>query len=589
MNVDYQIERGGFAGKKMQGTVTLNCTSSFLVKTIFLKITKIVSTQNRNKDVIEYSIFPLRVYFYSHEFCPGISQVFFECEIPLTFPLMFVSDKVGLKYYGECVVTTSNTTEFKSRPKIFPVLFDQRKLLKQSKAVNKEMNGYIVSMHSSQIVYHKDKTVRLYFNACRLKADQADETFYFKLMQQTKVGNTNPMTEILSTTQFKTPIKSVENVPLVFTPTEKCCPSVEDSFVSLYHFVVLSLQEDSFESTEDNLWFPIYVSGWKPKSVSYDLRRYIKQIDLQIDPSIFSDERIKREVPHIPDGMYSKDGTEVVMLSDNTHIKLDHFNRRVLGMDNIPIDMVYPSFDSFLLNNGLTFGLYKNREIVVDHVAGCAKFTDQVDEVPQAVKVGSTTAVLTLVIEQTEGIQCQDMSSIGDVTCAVYVDEFSDLKNKRNIQESYSIDEQTMSFKNTKFVIDVSQRLNVIVSFIRTTREKREIIGFVDLKLSHIPFPSLVEKWFDFMPSPLGEEFYIGRVKMKIGYDTKAHTQLDHFVVLPDYFSMFCVPEYVLTEATISLIEIQKLFCDKRKLHNQCVVVNGDVRLIRQLKFLHVI
>ena len=76
-----------------------------------------------------------------------------------------------------------------------------------------------------------------------------------------------------------------------------------------------------------------------------------------------------------------------------------------------------------------------------------------------------------------------------------------------------------------------------------------DLLGYVDIDLTKLPFQSMFENTFLLHNSPYGEnETITGTVRVKIAYDFAKHRVVDEYKQIPQVSSLFNIPFYPPTD-----------------------------------------
>ncbi|ELP91879.1 hypothetical protein EIN_398090 [Entamoeba invadens IP1] len=271
------------------------------------------------------------------------------------------------------------------------------------------------------------------------------------------------------------------------------------------HFICIMMVSKS--KKKEAAFFPITIYGKKPANLS----------DCQNLVNRYKNEEVTfSKTPQL--NIKSENCIETVKTSTGDVIYLDHL-KRVVYADKAftKSSMIYPFVDSETLPEGLSYGLEKNKRVIVDHTKGLVFYEHQfpLPVESQAQINDFTDPVVSIYVLESFGLKVKDQKSLNTIYCGVCDDKFQLMKSK----ECKEIDQM---YTKACFVFNAGVfRRNVNVYFFeKKSLKKDHVLGHIEFDLTKIKFNTNFETWMPLRGSPDGNETVCGIAHVKFAYQS---------------------------------------------------------------------
>ncbi|KAL7719650.1 Arrestin C-terminal-like domain-containing protein [Entamoeba marina] len=452
------------------------------------------------------------------EYYPGTHRIPFHFSVPQDFqPVLILNDNRLSSTYVVVPSIVTPSGIFYGNPTDFPIIYNDPPLpLPLTKKTLKEIDGIFIEVTQSKQVFYQGEPIifDLHIKSFQSPIPQIKVVLNGVYAQNTVVYKQQFLT--LTFEQSYDSYTTTVSMPLPFTIP----PSVTTQIISWKYFIsvqpLLAKKKvpTTFGSSHQlEACFPVTILAHIPNN-SKDIEEYCSSIKKKL----ISKEFTSLDPPPFPSN--SSNGLESVVTTNGTVMYLDHNNRIMLEMiDNElkPSKSSYPFYESTTLPLGYSYGLYKNREYIIDHNEKKTYWPFQFNREikTQAENANFIQSCVSIHIIEARGLNCLDEKTPPTVYCCVVNESNKKLKTK-------PVKGLDPTFKDASFYIKPSiHKRNVVVYLYHKKLIKgKELIGLIDIDLTKFPFHSFIEAWFPIRASPYGKETYTGKVRMKVGYET---------------------------------------------------------------------
>ncbi|ELP95090.1 hypothetical protein EIN_253640 [Entamoeba invadens IP1] len=577
MNVEIELIKYGFAGEETNGYVYMTVKKPTILNMGFVSLSQIdvlgygnnsactrSSSHTFSNTISNYpqkiqsqiNMFPINISSVGKEFPPGKHRLDFSFYLPQNFPTSYVTQCQSLSYSLQAQMFTSDGKNFSSEEVEFPVLYNHALISSLPLTVSGIINNLFVTIHATQTTLSRGENAVVYLSVSNLSSD-INRTLRILLISECNDGS-DVTIETLNEVSFELTQSELVNQQVVFPIDQKTCPSTVTPTNSLRHYIVVKMDNLKFTEKNELLALPLSISADAQNVVVEENKG--KSVEIKPTYTMF---------PNVDSVMVSP-GIEHLKTTNNSDMFVDHMRRLVCDANGKAIDGIYPFYESTTLKPGCTFGILHNRDCVINHTTKEVMWFKD-DLLPQALLQQCENAVVTIQVLEAEGLNVRSAKNVPKVYCCVTTTPWKKSKEVQGI---------CPAFDDTMFFIDVgNNRKNVILYlYDNSSILGDDLLGFVNIDLTKMPFPCAIEGWFEFRNSPLGEETYTGRVKLRIAYDKVRHSAGDVYVHIPDVISCFTKPIYSNSTKMQKQVKNASALCSQAGATPYCSITsNGSV------------
>ncbi|KAL7718061.1 C2 domain-containing protein [Entamoeba marina] len=321
--------------------------------------------------------------------------------------------------------------------------------------------------------------------------------------------------------------------PLSFTLPNTIPPTTSTNVLSWNYFIAVNIIQPKKsiplprKTEKIQVCFPFNIMASKPSSVDM-IQEYMdylkKSIQLDLDTVLTP--------PNYIFSNQTSNGTELIEMINSESMLLDHINRNVFEIHNkevISSTMHYPFIESTTLSPGLTYEVINGKECIIDHInkKGCWVFEQKDKLQTQAQKCNCLTPIVSIELLEGKELKFPKKKNPPPTFCYVEDDTGKCLKTKE-------IKMPNQLFNLAKCVVYPSNTKSNIVIYFYYKRSVRanKLVGFINLDLIKIPFHSYFEKWCSIQSVTQGDDYFVGKVKLRIGYDEKINSGDDSLIII---------------------------------------------------------
>ncbi|ELP91461.1 hypothetical protein EIN_155880 [Entamoeba invadens IP1] len=502
------------------------------------------------------------------EFCPGTYQFPFNFTLPPTFPptLIIPGKPYQTTYTLKALFIYDDNKRYESGSVDFPILYNCDIPLEIPTSTTKPIGKLIVTVAQNRSSYIQGENMDVALSINSLENTQITLSL---------IGAFLSGSVCQKVTYNSMEMKVERNVPIsnlsiIFPISYTTNPTYVTSSQAFRHFISIKIESSNIFSNPEEICFPVKIIARRPSDDKVQL--YSKFLGVVINPYVhpsFCEGRLEQP-PQYP--ITVQDGVEKIQTTKGQVLFLDHKTRNVLSeKQGEPVQMcVYPLWKSSLLPPGITYGMWRNKECVFDHINKKTFWVDPFVNLPQSLLNDSPNAFVSIFVVEALGLRVRGSTNPPTVYAAVFNSYGKMMKSKEVKNTPDPI------FNNASFVVNpTTRRKNVIVYlFEKRSLVSDDFIGAADIDLTKLPFPSFIDQWFTLHDSPFGNECITGKVHLKIGYDRIPHKIGDECKEIIQFSSLCDVPFYPPTEDMKKQVTTQNQYRSKQLMQSYMAVGN---------------
>ena len=208
------------------------------------------------------------------------------------------------------------------------------------------------------------------------------------------------------------------------------------------------------------------------------------------------------------------DGLQECYNDKQEKLWLNHLTKSVHSSkeDEHALEQIYPLYYNSLLPEGWIMGWNRNEKYFIDLKRKTTTWKDPRDESmikPQHV-LSNSKGVLNILPIVAEGL-ATSLRNVYEIYLMVFIDHQQVLKT-----ELYKTSDP--EFEQKTFAVELDGIRENVCIYIFAKGQPDQCIGTVDINLSLLPFPSIIEDWFYLSPTAFSNIVTSGRIKLRLAY-----------------------------------------------------------------------
>ncbi|EAL48756.2 hypothetical protein EHI8A_026000 [Entamoeba histolytica HM-1:IMSS-B] len=336
-------------------------------------------------------------------------------------------------------------------------------------------------------------------------------------------------------------------------------PTIVTQFFKFEHFILIEI------FTQIGAPLKIFIPVTIITSQDNNIRSYYAKVCGVLLPSTPYFGIHNRPPPPFPSSII--DGLQEGVTEFSGNVWLNHIKRCLQRTkDGDPMDEVYPLFTNSMLPEGWITGNSHNETYYIDVIHKTTSWKDPRDInmiKPQHV-LAHSKGVLNILPINAEGLPCCSKKQ-PEVVVMVFTDFQRVLRTEPAKGSDPTFTPKTLAVE----LDDLRENVNV---FLYVKGNPDIYLGNINIDLTLLPFPSIIEDWFYLQPIPFTDNVTSGRIKLRLAY-------LEHPMALTEVNPMLLT--HVLTSLNSPFFPMTPKYeeeVDKQLKRME----NGSIRMIKK-------